>query len=141
MIPLLHTHTGLRQRLSAQGCSVTQVGLDNAGKTTTLYRLHLGEAVVTQPTVGSNVECVQYKNLKFEVGHQPGTSSSWHGCMHHLSQMSYIAMHCQVWDLGGQANLRPSWATYYRATDAVIVVIDSTDRARASIAKVAPCLA
>ena len=44
-----------------------QVGLDNAGKTTTLYRLHLGEAVVTQPTVGSNVECVQYKNLKFEV--------------------------------------------------------------------------
>lgn len=42
----------------------------------------------------------------------------------------------QVWDLGGQANLRPSWATYYRATDAVIVVIDSTDRARSSIAKV-----
>ncbi|CAL5224183.1 g6824 [Coccomyxa viridis] len=85
---------------------IVMVGLDNAGKTTTLYRLHLGEAVVTQPTVGSNVECVQYKNLKFEV-----------------------------WDLGGQANLRPSWATYYRATDAVIVVIDSTDRARASIAK------
>lgn len=47
----------------------------------------------------------------------------------------------QVWDLGGQANLRPSWATYYRLTDAVIVVIDSTDRARASIAKVGPaCL-
>ncbi|EIE21917.1 Arl5-family small GTPase [Coccomyxa subellipsoidea C-169] len=85
---------------------IVMVGLDNAGKTTTLYRLHLGEAVVTQPTVGSNVECVQYKNLKFEV-----------------------------WDLGGQANLRPSWATYYRSTDAVIVVIDSTDRARASIAK------
>lgn len=48
-----------------------QVGLDNAGKTTTLYRLHLGEAVVTQPTVGSNVECVQYKNLKFEVCYKP----------------------------------------------------------------------
>ena len=41
----------------------------------------------------------------------------------------------QVWDLGGQANLRPSWAAYYKATDAVIVVIDSTDRARVSIAK------
>jgi ADP-ribosylation factor-like protein 5B len=47
------------------------VGLDNAGKTTTLYRLHLGEAVVTTPTVGSNVECVQYKNLKFEVPSAP----------------------------------------------------------------------
>ena len=44
-------------------------------------------------------------------------------------------MRAQVWDLGGQANLRPSWATYYRSTDAVIVVVDSTDRARASIAK------
>ena len=66
-----------------------QVGLDNAGKTTTLYRLHLGEAVVTQPTVGSNVECVQYKNLKFEVGHQPETSSTWH----HPSRKPDNAMH------------------------------------------------
>ena len=47
--------------------TLLQVGLDNAGKTTTLYRLHLGETVVTTPTVGSNVECVQYKNLRFEV--------------------------------------------------------------------------
>ena len=42
----------------------------------------------------------------------------------------------QVWDLGGQANLRPSWQTYYKATDAVIMVVDSTDRARVGIAKV-----
>ena len=41
----------------------------------------------------------------------------------------------QVWDLGGQANLRPSWATYYRGTDAAIVVVDSTDRARIGIVK------
>lgn len=34
------------------------VGLDNAGKTTILYRLHLGEAVRTVPTIGSNVEQV-----------------------------------------------------------------------------------
>lgn len=42
----------------------------------------------------------------------------------------------KVWDLGGQANLRPSWQTYYKATDAVIMVVDSTDRARVGIAKV-----
>ena len=35
------------------------VGLDNAGKTTVLYRLHLGEAVKTVPTIGSNVEQVK----------------------------------------------------------------------------------
>ena len=28
----------------------------------------------------------------------------------------------QVWDLGGQANLRPSWATYYQQTDCIILV-------------------
>lgn len=42
----------------------------------------------------------------------------------------------KVWDLGGQANLRPSWQTYYKATDAVIMIVDSTDRARVGIAKV-----
>lgn len=41
----------------------------------------------------------------------------------------------EVWDLGGQANLRPSWAAYYGGADAVIVVVDSTDRARAGVAK------
>lgn len=43
------------------------VGLDNAGKTTTLYRLHLGQAVTTHPTVGSNVEQISFRNLEFEV--------------------------------------------------------------------------
>ncbi|KAF8394352.1 hypothetical protein HHK36_020560 [Tetracentron sinense] len=40
-----------------------------------------------------------------------------------------------VWDLGGQERLRSSWATNYRGTHAVIVVIDSTDRDRISIIK------
>ena len=56
------------QCLPVLDCSPSiQVGLDNAGKTTTLYKLHLGEAVVTQPTAGSNVEQIHYKNLQFEV--------------------------------------------------------------------------
>uniref|UniRef100_A0A7N0V9E2 ADP-ribosylation factor-like protein 5 n=1 Tax=Kalanchoe fedtschenkoi TaxID=63787 RepID=A0A7N0V9E2_KALFE len=41
----------------------------------------------------------------------------------------------QVWDLGGQDRLRTSWATYFRGTHAVIVVIDSTDRARITVMK------
>ena len=47
---------------------VRVAGLDNAGKTTTLYQLHLGQAVVSNPTVGSNVEQVKHRNLTFEVG-------------------------------------------------------------------------
>ena len=41
------------------------IGLDNAGKTTVLYKLHLGEVVTTVPTVGCNVETVNYSGLKF----------------------------------------------------------------------------
>ena len=43
------------------------VGMNNAGKTTILYKLSLDEVVVTEPTVGSNVEEVQHKNLKLQV--------------------------------------------------------------------------
>ena len=47
------------------------VGLDAAGKTTILYKLKLGEVVTTIPTIGFNVETVEYKNLSFTV---------WLGC-------------------------------------------------------------
>ena len=67
------------------------VGLDNAGKTTTLYKLHLGEVVMTQPTIGV-------------------TSSSKHN-----------NVHFEVWDLGGQQTLRNSWQSYYRNTASVII--------------------
>jgi ADP-ribosylation factor-like protein 5B len=77
------------------------VGLDNAGKTTALYKLHLGEVVMTQPTIGSNVEQVKHKNVSFEV-----------------------------WDLGGQTTLRQTWSSYYVNTAAVILMVDSTDRGR-----------
>ena len=74
------------------------LGLDNAGKTTILYRLQVGEVVSTIPTIGFNVETVQYKNIKF-----------------------------QVWDLGGQTSIRPYWRCYYPNTQAIIYVVDSTD--------------
>jgi GTPase SAR1 family protein len=40
------------------------VGLNNAGKTTILYKLALNEVIVTQPTIGSNVEEVHHNNLR-----------------------------------------------------------------------------
>lgn len=85
---------------------IVMVGLDNAGKTTILYKLHLGEVVQATATVGSNVELVRFKNIQLEI-----------------------------WDLGGQQNLRPFWGTYFKGTDAVIMVVDSTDRARVGVTK------
>ncbi len=74
------------------------IGMNNAGKTTILYKLALDEVIVTEATIGSNVEEVQHKNIKL-----------------------------QVWDLGGQENLRSAWDAYYQSTDAIIYVIDSAD--------------
>ncbi|XP_077301321.1 ADP-ribosylation factor-like 5 [Arctopsyche grandis] len=82
------------------------VGLDNAGKTTILYQMVLGEAVHTSPTIGSNVEEVIWKNIRFIM-----------------------------WDLGGQQSLRAAWTTYYTNSECVIMVIDSTDRARLSVSR------
>ncbi len=77
------------------------LGLDAAGKTTILYKLHIGEILTTVPTIGFNVEKVQYKNVVFTV-----------------------------WDVGGQEKLRPLWRHYFNNTDALIFVVDSQDRER-----------
>lgn len=82
------------------------LGLDNAGKTTILYKLQADEVVETIPTIGFNVETLSYKNLRF-----------------------------QVWDLGGQSSIRPYWRCYYPNTDAIIFVVDSADTDRINIAK------
>ena len=69
-------------------------------------RLQASEIEQTIPTIGFNVETLQYKNIKF-----------------------------QVWDLGGQTSIRPYWRCYYPNTDALIFVVDSADHDRLKIAK------
>ena len=39
-------------------------GLDSVGKTTVIYKIKLGNVVTTIPTIGMNIETVQYKNTK-----------------------------------------------------------------------------
>ncbi|XP_073448348.1 ADP-ribosylation factor 4 [Aquarana catesbeiana] len=80
---------------------ILMVGLDAAGKTTILYKLKLGEIVTTIPTIGFNVETVEYKNICFTV-----------------------------WDVGGQDKIRPLWRHYFQNTQGLIFVVDSNDRER-----------
>ncbi|KAL6044108.1 Arf GTPase arf1 [Balamuthia mandrillaris] len=80
---------------------ILMVGLDAAGKTTVLYKLKLGEAITTIPTIGFNVETIQYKNVRFTM-----------------------------WDVGGQDKIRPLWRHYFQGTHGVIFVVDSNDRER-----------
>jgi hypothetical protein len=59
---------------------VLACGLDGSGKTSLVYKLKLGQIVTTIPTIGFNVETVEYKNISFTV-----------------------------WDVGGQDKIRPLW--------------------------------
>jgi ADP-ribosylation factor protein 1 len=78
------------------------LGLDNAGKTSILYKLKLKQNVVTIPTIGFNVETLQsVRGLTFTI-----------------------------WDLGGQDKIRPLWRHYYQNTEGLAYVIDSSDSGR-----------
>merc|ERR1712115_514757 len=92
--------------ISKKEMRILMVGLDAAGKTTILYKLKLGEVVTTIPTIGFNVETVEYKNLSFTV-----------------------------WDVGGQDKIRPLWRHYYQGTNGLIYVVDSNDRDRSEDAR------
>lgn len=58
---------GFQKLFGGPEVRILMVGLDNAGKTTILYKLRLNETVSTVPTIGFNVETVQYKNIAFTV--------------------------------------------------------------------------
>ena len=85
---------------------ILMLGLDAAGKTTILYKLKLGEVVSSVPTIGFNVETVEYKNIKFTV-----------------------------WDVGGQDKIRLLWRHYFQNTQGLIFVVDSSDKERVELAK------
>jgi ADP-ribosylation factor protein 1 len=82
---------------------IMMVGLDASGKTTILYNLKMGEVIHTIPTIGFNVETVVTPKVRFTV-----------------------------WDIGGQTKIRPLWRYYYQGSQAVIFVVDSSDRERAA---------
>ena len=53
-----------------------------------------------------------------------------------IPYFSYFEIfHFKVWDLGGQTSIRPYWRCYYSNTDAIIYVVDSTDKDRIGISK------
>ncbi|OUM61918.1 hypothetical protein PIROE2DRAFT_44809 [Piromyces sp. E2] len=78
------------------------LGLDCAGKTTILYKLKNGVIPqTTVPTVGFNVEVVQFRKVKFNV-----------------------------FDVGGQDKIRPLWRHYFAGSQGLIFIVDSSDSKR-----------
>ncbi|KAB8346181.1 hypothetical protein FH972_023227 [Carpinus fangiana] len=86
---------------------ITIVGLQNAGKTSLLRVLAGGEFTIDSlPTVGFNMKKVQ-------KGH--------------------VTLKC--WDVGGQPRFRDMWERYCRDANAIVFVVDSTDREALPVVK------
>ncbi|GAA5930272.1 hypothetical protein JCM1841_004268, partial [Sporobolomyces salmonicolor] len=76
-------------------------GLDNAGKTTICKALLAEDVNAVSPTLGFNIRTIIHQGYTLNV-----------------------------WDIGGQTSLRPYWRNYFEHTDAVVWVVDSSDRGR-----------
>lgn len=87
--------------LLAERRTLIIVGLDNAGKSTLLYKLRDGQTRSFVPTQRPVMEEVVVGNVTVKA-----------------------------WDLGGHEAVRTLWTQYELAADAIVFVIDSADRAR-----------
>jgi ADP-ribosylation factor 1/2 len=78
------------------------LGLDAAGKTTFLYYARLGQVITTVPTIGFNVETVEWGNNNITC-----------------------------WDVGGCDKIRPLWRHYFQKNvRGLIFFVDSSDGER-----------
>ncbi|KAJ3451409.1 adp-ribosylation factor-like protein [Anaeramoeba flamelloides] len=77
------------------------LGLDNAGKTTIVKRFKGDDINKISPTLGFNIDTVQYDEYQLVF-----------------------------WDVGGQQTLRSYWRNYYEETDGLVWVVDSSDTRR-----------
>jgi ADP-ribosylation factor 1/2 len=82
------------------------LGLDSAGKTTILYKLHLGEVIATTPTIGFNSEVVKF----------------------HKSSLS-------ICDISGSNRWRRLWSSFFKSVNGLVFVIDAEDRESLAEAK------
>ncbi|RMD44893.1 hypothetical protein DV735_g130, partial [Chaetothyriales sp. CBS 134920] len=90
-----------KARLQDKEMRILMLGLDSAGKTTIVKQV-MGEDVNSvSPTLGFIIKTIDFQGYKLNI-----------------------------WDVGGQKTIRSYWRNYYEKTDALIWVVDGTDRLR-----------
>ncbi|XP_004603234.1 ADP-ribosylation factor-like protein 14 [Sorex araneus] len=86
----------------ARQARVLLLGLDLAGKSALLYRLARAQRAATLPTVGFNVETLE-----------------WAG-----------GLQLTLWDVGGQEKMRRAWDCFCEGADGLLYVVDCADPQR-----------
>ncbi|KAI9741740.1 MAG: hypothetical protein M1834_000126 [Cirrosporium novae-zelandiae] len=90
-----------KARLKDKEMRILMLGLDNAGKTTIVKKIMNEDINTVSPTLGFIIKTVDFEGYKLNI-----------------------------WDVGGQKTLRSYWRNYFEKTDALIWVVDATDRLR-----------
>ncbi|TLD04751.1 uncharacterized protein PgNI_09399 [Pyricularia grisea] len=90
-----------KARLKDKELRILMLGLDNAGKTTIVKKIMNEDVNTVSPTLGFIIKTIDYEGYKLNI-----------------------------WDVGGQKTLRSYWRNYFEKTDALIWVVDATDRLR-----------
>jgi small GTP-binding protein len=86
--------------------NITICGLDNVGKTSVINYIVYGERRNVAPTITVNMHTLNLKKLKINI-----------------------------FDLGGQEHLRPSWTSFIKQSQAMIYLVDCTDMERLDLTK------
>lgn len=82
------------------------LGLDNAGKTTIVKKLCGQSIEEIEPTLGFQIESLEYQNYNLNL-----------------------------WDIGGQSSIRAYWRNYFEQTDGLVWVVDSADLSRLDLVR------
>ncbi|KAH8698832.1 ADP-ribosylation factor family protein [Talaromyces proteolyticus] len=90
-----------KARLKDKEMRILMLGLDNAGKTTIVKQVMNEDVTTVSPTLGFIIKTIDFQGYKLNI-----------------------------WDVGGQKTLRSYWRNYFEKTDALIWVVDATDRFR-----------
>ena len=90
-----------KMKIKEREMRILILGLDNAGKSTILKRIMGEDISEISPTVGFNIETLEFEGFKLNL-----------------------------WDVGGQKSLRSYWRNYFEATDGLIWVVDTSDKRR-----------
>ncbi|KAM0495040.1 hypothetical protein ACHAPB_007810 [Verticillium nonalfalfae] len=110
-----------KARLKDKEMRILMLGLDNAGKTTIVKKI-MGEDVNTITT--GQRSAASHKDFADEC-QDTNSTSVWAKFAFTTRWLLTI-----TGDVGGQKTLRSYWRNYFEKTDALIWVVDATDRLR-----------
>ncbi|NWU91605.1 ARL14 protein, partial [Upupa epops] len=86
----------------AKQANILMLGLDSAGKSTLLYKFKYNDVFLTCPTIGFNVDMIE-------------------------TQKDFTLT---IWDIGGQQKMRAAWCSFVENANALLYVVDSSDKRR-----------